>query len=535
MSYIVRQKIKGRIYLYEATSYWDKDKKQNRQKRKYLGPEDAQNSIDVGQYSDKDAIGIIKNKNKIRNNKNLRSFNYGNIKLLENISKKLGIVDMLKSHFPDHYQNILLLAYYSICKSSPFYLFPYWQEEHDIFDQSRRKLHSSSISNLCNEIGVREIDINNFENSWTNHINPIDGIYYDITSISIYSTNIDFVEWGYNRDKENLPQINLCMTCCANSKLPLFYKIFPGSIVDVSTLKNFITYVKSMNLENIRLIMDKGFCSKENIIRMSNNDISFIQPISFVFKDCKNLVKKYKRKLLSNSTIFKHNEEILHHVQDKIKFDDKEFNSHIFFNETAYNDYKNRFFATILDIENNVIKDRAFSSFKEYKDFKKENLNKKYHSYFKLNKEKMLIEKNDRKISSHLSKIGYFIIAENIYSLSKEQILSYYKNRDKIEKIFDVSKNDMDQKRLGVHDKYTNNGKFFIKYIALIIHTKISNIMKEHDLFKKYSVRQLLEELKKLKINIYNKDSYISEISKKQKDIFSKFDIDWTNLTKIDI
>ena len=110
MSYIVRQKIKGRIYLYEATSYWDKDKKQNRQKRKYLGPEDAQNSIDVGQYSDKDAIGIIKNKNKIRNNKNLRSFNYGNIKLLENISKKLGIVDMLKSHFPDHYQNILLLA-----------------------------------------------------------------------------------------------------------------------------------------------------------------------------------------------------------------------------------------------------------------------------------------------------------------------------------------------------------------------------------------------------------------------------------------
>ena len=39
MAYTVRQKIKGRIYLYEVSSYWDKEKKQPRQKRKYLGPE----------------------------------------------------------------------------------------------------------------------------------------------------------------------------------------------------------------------------------------------------------------------------------------------------------------------------------------------------------------------------------------------------------------------------------------------------------------------------------------------------------------
>jgi len=37
MSYIVEQKIKGKICLYEVTSYWDKEKKQPRQKRKYLG------------------------------------------------------------------------------------------------------------------------------------------------------------------------------------------------------------------------------------------------------------------------------------------------------------------------------------------------------------------------------------------------------------------------------------------------------------------------------------------------------------------
>ena len=44
MSYIVEQKIKNRIYLYEVNSYWDKNKKQSRQKRKYIGPKERLNS-----------------------------------------------------------------------------------------------------------------------------------------------------------------------------------------------------------------------------------------------------------------------------------------------------------------------------------------------------------------------------------------------------------------------------------------------------------------------------------------------------------
>ena len=36
MSYIAKQKIKGNIYLYHVDSYWDKDKKQSRQKELIL-------------------------------------------------------------------------------------------------------------------------------------------------------------------------------------------------------------------------------------------------------------------------------------------------------------------------------------------------------------------------------------------------------------------------------------------------------------------------------------------------------------------
>ena len=37
MSFIIKQKIKGKVYLYEVVSYWYNEKKRPYQKRKYIG------------------------------------------------------------------------------------------------------------------------------------------------------------------------------------------------------------------------------------------------------------------------------------------------------------------------------------------------------------------------------------------------------------------------------------------------------------------------------------------------------------------
>ena len=81
MSYIVNQKIKGNIYQYEVTSYWDKEKKQSRQKRKYLGRKNPKQ---------KKKLSI---KNEIINKK------YGNVFLLRTIAQKLGLTSILKKYF----------------------------------------------------------------------------------------------------------------------------------------------------------------------------------------------------------------------------------------------------------------------------------------------------------------------------------------------------------------------------------------------------------------------------------------------------
>ena len=105
MSYIVEQKIKGNIYLYKVSSYWDKDKKQPRQKRIYIGPKNKENKSNIK-----------------AKNSDLITKNFGNIFLLKFLTDRLGITEILQAVFPENYFKILALAYYEIMEASAFYL-----------------------------------------------------------------------------------------------------------------------------------------------------------------------------------------------------------------------------------------------------------------------------------------------------------------------------------------------------------------------------------------------------------------------------
>ena len=508
MSYIVEQKIKGRIYLYEVESYWDKSKKQPRQRRKYIGPKNAQNRPKIKQRPSY-----------------LLSRNYGNILLLDFIANKLGITELLKTFFPEFYFEILALAYFEIMESSALYLFPYWIDEQ--FLPNTKKLYSSGISNLCETIGRSQKQRSGFIKQWIEKLCPITGIYYDITSISSYSTNIDFIEWGYNRDHENLPQLNMGVVFCQNNLLPILYNLYPGSIVDVSTLKNCIRYLNNYNLKNLLFILDRGFFSKSNILELNKetNHAKFIQPLPFKLKKVKELLRKNRRYIKNSMNSFKYKEEVLFYLKDYLEFDGNTFDAHIYFNEKAEVHQKHIFLSSLLTIEDKF-KNQQFNTLKEYKIYKESKIPKKYRDYFKWNKKTLIIEKHIRIINQYLCSMGYFILLTNNKDMDKVNVLDHYRRRDGVEKLFDIVKNEMDGDRLRSHSSFSTEGRLFIKFIALILYSEISKIMNEKKLFEKYSVKELMCELKKLKITIMEgSNPIIGEMTKKQKIIFKDFGI----------
>jgi hypothetical protein len=147
MSYIVEQKIKGKIYLYNVESYWDKDKKQSGQKRSYIGPRDR---------SPKDKIKALSTQ--------LLTKNYGNILLFEKIVETAGLGKILQSCFSADYKEMLALACYGIMEASPGYLFHYWLEEQNM--KGTKSLYSSDISKLHESIGRDQKGRDQFMRQW---------------------------------------------------------------------------------------------------------------------------------------------------------------------------------------------------------------------------------------------------------------------------------------------------------------------------------------------------------------------------------
>jgi len=510
MSYIIEQKIKGNIYLYRVESYWDKDKQQPRQRRTYIGPKDKKTKLPVRKMKGAQIV----------------SKSYGNIFFLRYLAKELGLYQILETVFPDTFEQILALTFYEITEASPMYLFEYWQQ--DSFLPEIKSMDSYACSSLCEDVGKLESLRLEFFKQWTNNVKPIDAVYYDITSISSYSTNINFVEWGYNRDNENLPQINMGVICNQQNGMPLYYNIFPGSIVDVTTLRNNLHFLQAFGLNNILVIMDRGFFSTSNVTEMnhSENKISFIQPLPLSLKKVRELVSQSKKTISNPENAFQYNEEILYSKPVKIAIGESSFDGHLYFNEKAELDQKQNFLSALLKIETGI-KEQKFMSQKQADKYIESSVLMKYQAYYKWNSKTKIIEKNINAINQYFSHLGcYLMITNSDTELDRIEMLNYYRNKDRVEKLFDLVKNEMDGSRLRAHNDFTNHGRLFIRFLALILASHINQVMSDKKLFKTFSMKEMLIDLKKIKhIQLFNSTPFVSEVSKKHKKIFEAFNI----------
>lgn len=361
---------------------------------------------------------------------------------------------------------------------------------------------------------------------WITHLKPLKALFFDLSSISSYSTKLDFIEWGYNRDGEPLSQLNLGMVYAHDQQLPLTYYLYPGSIVDVSTLKNTQAYLAHFGLKDFLFVLDKGFFSQANLREMMGEEppIDFLIPLPFSLNITKELLRKHCSAVKKIEQVFAYGQEILHHLQTDITLKDKQLEAHLFYNEKIDLSLRHRLLRTLLQIEEQL-QIHTFETFKAWKLYRDEHLHAKYHPFFKWNKSAQKAQRNMRKIKAHFERSAFYILGTNRRAMRTQEVLCLYRSKDLVEKVFDILKNEMDAQRLRTHKEYTTKGKLFVMFIALIIYAEISRTMKEQQLFKNYSVKELLYELRKIKINFISSDGkpIISEISKKQRTILKKF------------
>ena len=122
--------------------------------------------------------------------------------------------------------------------------------------------------------------------------------------------------------------------------------------------------------------------------------------------------------------------------------------------------------------------------------------------------------------------MGKTILITDREELGREDVLEFYRKRDVIEKMFDVIKNELSSKRLRVSSRAVVEGRIFLTFLSLILYFEVHRVMKEEGLYKSYTISEVFNELKKLKVvTLKNGKGYLTEVTRRQRTIFEKFNI----------
>ena len=471
--------VNGRKYAYIQKSHvWNKEKKQAETSLEYVGKID-----DDGNF-------IPKRKHLVKADiaedcqlSMLDEKRIGMVRVLWRISEDIKLTETLKESFPKTWRAILAVAFYYVSSGrNAAYLFPSWSEDHES-PLLGKELTDPDISLLFS--GMEEARRKEFLKAWRNAAASGKACFNDITSISSYSHENEMVEFGYNRDHEDLPQVNLGLIVDSGSKLPLYYHVHDGSIHDVSTLEHVMREGFAFNMHKLLFVMDKGFYSRQNVSAMYSNRYGFIIAMT-----------------LSSGSAKKAIDEVcsaIRHPMNIIMTDNgeaiyaKTIDSH-WGSESCH--WPCRFH--VYTSENEDIGKRGIRlDIKLQECFQELNAGEwveahvpLYAKYFEMNECENGVKKYDYKEADQME-------------LSAKEVLDIYRSKDAVEKAFYDLKNEQDARRLGTHGVAAMDGKLFTLFISAIliceIRRRMSGLKEEWTLNK---IRSALDKITFSKVKV---------------------------------
>jgi len=526
MAAIIKRTINGQTYLYESSSYRDEEgRPRSRQiiiakldpatgtpiyNQEYIERMDSQGT----------SIEIPKTEKSYTESAILKSVikRYGAFYLFRQIGEQIGLIRIMNETLPYCWQQVFNIACYLIATGNPIAYCSDWIEETEALPC--KGMSASAITELFKTI--TDSERTNFYQRWAILRSEREYLALDITSVSSYSELIQYVEWGYNRDKEDLPQINLCLLMGEESGLPAFQAIYSGSIRDVSTLKTTLKLAApALPLDKIMAVMDKGFCSVANVNAMLNDcqSLRFLIAAPFTLKLAKELVECEKQTIDTISNTILIGEDVIRGVCRECSWNKKQkIYAHIYYNPSKGVAIKESLYAniaSILEIHKRHPK-KAVNSGKYLKYLKIEPPNEARPEY--------RVSVRDNAVKEALAHSGWLVTLSN-HIEDPTKAIFIYRSKDVVEKGFQAMKTQLDLRRLRVHSDIGMQNKVFVCFIALIIRCRIHRTMLENGLYMKMTMTKLILTLEKLKVQYISGNRILFPLTKEQKQIFDAFGI----------
>jgi transposase len=507
----------GVTYVYESNSYWDKEKQQPRNKRTCIGKLDPETGAFIPSKRLKPAQLATSDPVVTASTEII-----GPSVILNSVTEKFGLDKLLKSCFPDTWQQILTMAHYLVVDGRALSRCEVWCKSHaPLMAQS---LASQRISEI---LGAITFDAKQtFLSQWMRSILEQDYLCYDITSISSYSESNEYIKYGHNRDNEPLGQLNLAVLYGQNGRLPVYYHRLPGNITDVSTLCNLLKSFKKLKMKTLSYVMDKGFYSKKNVDDLFATKNKFLLSVPINNKWLQKAIDDVYESIHGPQGYQKLDDEFLYIHTRLYPWSDKRHRCylHLYYNARARAEAIDQFNETLCIYKQELESGNLI-----------QNHQKAYDDFFIIKntpKRGKKVTYNMPAVNRYLKRYTGFqaLLTNNIKDPLKA--LQVYRDKDVVEKCFDDYKNQLDMKRLRMHTSTTVDGRLFVQFIALIYVSALRKQMREADLMKHYTVRELLQETETL-VRISYSGTYghiLTELTKPQRDILNALNINTNGL-----
>jgi hypothetical protein len=295
------------------------------------------------------------------------------------------------------------------------------------------------------------------------------------------------------------------------------------------TVRNLLADIDFLGYDKIKLVMDRGFYSETNINDLYYNHLKFLiaakKSLMFVKAGLDNV-----RDSIRTWTNY-HQKHDLYACTAKIAWDysrerpykadilkgKRRMYMHIYFNsERALEDEKN-FNALLCRLQEEL---ESGTTHPEH--------DRLYAKYFDTTTTPVrgtkVIAREDA-LAQARKNYGFFVLLSNEV---REPIvaLEIYRNKDLVEKAFGNLKERLNFNRTAVSSDQSLDGKLFVEFIALIFLSYLKKKMQDGNLFKKYTMHELLDEMDIIECFEYpGYDLRVGEATKKQIEIYEAMGI----------
>lgn len=474
MSSIVYLKNKdtGKVYAYLNESKWDPVKKKCVCKRKCLG------------HLDPETGDILPNRGKKEKDYAVVS-TVGTTFFLEQIAERIGLRNAVRSALPDDWRLALSCAFYLLEGHSVLQGIRYWSVDHQT--PYGRPIEEKDVERLLSTIDENTLFA--FYREWRDEFHGSDFYIVNTESVSSYSSRSERISFNDLPDMTISPTVNINMVLSMKDDMPLAYSVIPRSPRDLTDIRRRESEYRWLDLPRITHVLDKDFCSSDNFDSLTRTNQRFLIRTPPEFPLARESIIRVKDRIMDLAN-YRTIEGKSFFVMSFLNYwKGRKCYVHIYFStEDAENEFS-LFLGLLeecrLELENGVY-------VPEHRDY--------YDKYFIITETPggRTVVQNGEAIMAYNDVAGFFVLISNTVK-DPLRAFGYYLRKDGMEARFENIRNRRDRTALKLYTDQNLYGRVFLQFLAVTMHSHITNVMDDHAMLKGTGYRDILHEMSAIK------------------------------------